>query len=854
MGVVMLGFAAEEIQNATLEKVLLFSETINESLQLLSEYQFPNSEQIVDFAATSFSKQLADIRIRYIDIILHNSKESPHKALSLFLNSNLQLDKDLATKLFMKQYEVQRYNQQKQLVVQLITLLKELNKKFQDTVLLTYKQCIDQDIPLPIELITLIEWIGFGLENISNFSFEMYNNGLSWVNKQDVSNDNSFKGALKFGFSKYVIQYFQVSERVSNIIFDFEMYLKTLDGIKANFKHAFDRDNQNLQHIVPKRNMAVGANPKPEMGLESFSKIQELISLLKPPTRSQENYSEASKYLEQYKVLMQQKLLFEIKKTIEILENMNELPPKGLAMISQIKKLFDIAASWEKNPHDFSLNIDDVINECRFVLQAGVNDILCSQYYLVQLLVVSLIKLIDIYKLKSIEVQKINEVMSPFFKEMLIEYSRKRCWIELNLNASVGIVKNPHPEFNGFEPVKDKIVKSGAQEKLKGSGFYRNGQDQYYVKGTTNLSLIADDLCEVLASRMAQLLGIQSFADCAFLKSINTNDVYIRSKVTKGFRPIYDMEKRPFQVSTRLLPSESEDLLNNLSRQQKRQLKQVLYTCLILGDYDPNPNNLGFTVAGITKIDHGWAFDGICKRTMPLWKDTLNYFRYAGRIAPTNSVCDYAELFDEVDCLFFKNVRTHLNEQSLKQCVKQFIEDAMLVYVGTTAHGYLKSAIEPTDILEKLCERLGVAIDANRSIDELADLVAERITARIYNLALCCILEHLKKHDSSRIIETELRFCLEYLKAKRAFLIDEKAIDDSFQQILSRKALSRARLQSLYSLFKQSNINDPKENPLVFSSLAPMQATPKNKTSVTHEQATKKRHFAQNNPSKRHKI
>jgi len=383
-----------------------------------------------------------------------------------------------------------------------------------------------------------------------------------------------------------------------------------------------------------------------------------------------------------------------------------------------------------------------------------------------QVLAVRFKKLIETFKLLNFEIPKIGDIegLDVYLRSIGIVHTSKSLTQIVNLKNQIinSYVENtlleptPLPNFDRLTLDANKKVSGGSQEKSIGTGFYTNNitSELFFVKRTTRLHLLADDISETLSSEICNILKFTQFAQCLPIYSKTTRDIYIASKCEEGFNPIFNMDGR---LTSRLLPGERKEFIQKLDQGSKDQLLNILFMSNLIGDYDPNPGNIGTTTnRGIIKIDHGWAFDQVLSDFMPTWHNTLNPLRYPARFAPTNALCDYNFLLHNAKTDFFQHLFVRFQKpDSLQESLLAIFHNIAKIYEGTRASGSLKDKIEKQDIIALLCERFGLPHTDEVTFELLSEKLNAALYTRFHNLYLITLLDKIKhtKHIANTVSE-----------------------------------------------------------------------------------------------------
>lgn len=849
----MLNSAIQETQKTILQNAVCFKDCLVVCANLLKQYPLPTFVQFANYTNDCFKNQVVQAYRRYRD----NNRDDitqPHGLDKLF-KDNPRLDYRLIVSLYEQKQNTNALTLEKEVIDSILSEFKTLYKIFKSGVFQVYLEQENHQMHLPLQLATLIEWMDYGLNNITTFVLDAGNSTLSWLSQNTVKDEKSYWDRFVSYFSQAAINYFALSNKFVGMIFDFEGYFKAMEAVCNQVDVFFYQYKPIPQQL----------NGSQSSSQNAFDSLNEICSIFSSGSISfdrilRQNILNDKKsidfemsgelYRQTLNNIIQQKILVEFKILVEQIQYLNVLNEFKTNLNSEIDTLLYLSGQWEQDNETFCFSIDDIINQAQQKINLLIHILSNSPHQATQLLLTILSKQIDSYKFKSFHLPYSKEyaglessAKSIYQNKLLFDltkYAKRRQRITSNMTNANILPAETMPEFENLVPFENMSSSSGAQEKLLGSGFYQNTVDghKYYVKGTTNINHIADDICEVLASRICAAVGASSlFAECAYVKSKNTNTIYIRSRVADRFKSIYDMSSRSINFTTRLTPNERSELLSNLKKKQAPILRKILYVCLILGDYDPNPSNIGYSNVGLLKIDHGWSFDQVCDNELNLWDDLLNPFRHVGRLAPTNSICDYAELFKEIDLDVIKRLRIAFSANNIKPVILSFLYDSVNIYQGTKAYGCLKDTITPSDVVKMYCERIGIPYQSDIELSLIADVLSRSLKHRAMNVELACILHYLAFNEATDENLEQLSENIEQLSCHGALLINQQKIKNLFEQATLNNQEHDNVLKKLYS--KVDSISKPSTKSEETTSLDELNGTSDDDVSPTHVMFTK---------------
>ncbi|HET9843473.1 MAG TPA: hypothetical protein VFP93_02295, partial [Gammaproteobacteria bacterium] len=351
-----------------------------------------------------------------------------------------------------------------------------------------------------------------------------------------------------------------------------------------------------------------------------------------------------------------------------------------------------------------------------------------------------------------------------------------------------------------YEPIAISTT-SGKQKKAFGSGFYQNQGTKYYLKHVTNANYVADDIVEVLVSNLSSYFQQgHLFAQCHLVK-VDNNEVFLASRCEKDFTPLVNTDER---LISRLTKEEVTNLMTALTEDKRKQLINILAFALLWGDYDCNPSNIG--IEPVQKIDHGWAFENICREQPMIIEEELDFLRYLDRFAPTNTFRDYkaflrtSSFFDSV-----KELSNRFNLQEIRDLVNNTLSRVEHIYHKSKAPISLDKRLKKAEcsfpgiqgfytkkeIRYSICERVGLESNTD-DLNYLANKITEALFIRLQVLKLYCIRnrENQEKVNLSSIqdirdilLETQEKIrgisLVAYFPELRAMLLD---LYDAFSQ------------------------------------------------------------------------
>ncbi|MBI2791209.1 MAG: hypothetical protein HYX61_04555 [Gammaproteobacteria bacterium] len=618
----------------------------------------------------------------------------------------------------------------------------------------------------------LIEWLYYGLENLSFYLYPCMNSMLDSVVNTINPKQSSLWEKCKQAFTSTLLSTSGIYDTSINIMFNLDQFCQILNTYTNDCRMDRFQFSEIPADIL---NIESSKNTNNKITLERlFSKknvlnkmIEYKIHPVNPNVADKELISNLNNVSN---CIFFEHLFLEIKECVFMIENLTYNID-----LRNIKDTLSIV-------HDYVENISEVsffaLNECTTWLNQLTMSSLSSIECLIPL-IQTYLKVINGFRMTAgISIPDISGI--EWAKEHLhvlllqasirsldtITLKRQRflsCYSKNKL-----LTYNLTPHFPNYQHLAIKH-NSGSQQKALGTGFYRQTLTDHtvFIKRTTKLNFLADDFAEILASSLSSYLGTSSFARCEPVMG-TTNEVYIASDCSSGFSPLMLMKSR---ITTRLLPTEINELFSHLSENDLHELRNIILMCTLLADPDPNPGNIGMTNdEGLKKIDHGWAFDQICKPYIATWHDTLNPLRYPGRIAPTNAICDYKKIFKNYDFSFIRNIAQTINSpEYLREYFFTKLTELSEFYLNTKATGSLKENIELKDIIKTLSQRFGLAFRPEIDLAYIAHKLSNSIYLRCQNIYLLCILENIKDANTER-----LRILTAMLKNHLDFIIQMK--------------------------------------------------------------------------------
>lgn len=751
----MLNFSVAKIKEILQEQFSEADKVLIEALRVLANKDFPGANECLRNFITQ--KDSSDRNLHHLEIEYKVKIESPkaHPALSGPLaQSYMATQKNRVISQSHSAYllaHIEKY--------------KLFNQTFSSIVDEKYQVLLNLNIKLSPIYMATIEWIKFGLENLSALSYSIINNISAWLAQNTNHSQQTYWESIKQSIASSLISRSSIYEECTKSIFDIPAYTKTLEHYIKHIDSTSKIESALINQIIMH---ALVTEPKATRALDSLSSISSVLSsgsisidkiLCHIP--KEKNITTKNNSLEMAKLtqavaekIFIHTLFYEIKGLKSLIDAMSLEKRKDFGLQQCINMVSQI------------LNENDMVSECKSALDFGINiavrwlEQFCagrtdSSCAALQVLAVKFLKLIETFKLLNFEIPKVGDieglevhlrsigvvqVSKSLQQTVKLKNQIMHCYQENELLKST-----PMPRFENLTLNIDKKVIGGSQDKAIGTGFYVNNSSEelFFIKRTTRLHLIADDLAEILSSEICNILGFKQFAQCQPVKSQTTGEIYIASRCESGFKPIFNMDGR---FTTRLLPHERKEFLEKLGDDSKKQLLNILLICNLIGDYDPNPGNIGTTInKGIVKIDHGWAFDQILSEFMPTWHNSLNPLRYPARFAPTNAMCDYAVILRDCDMAFFEQLYSTFQKPDLLQekLVELFINIAE-IYIGTRATGSLKDSIEAQDIIVSLCERFGLPYTGKVTFEVLAEKLSAALYTRFHNLYLIAVLNKIQ--------------------------------------------------------------------------------------------------------------
>lgn len=772
----MLGKTINTLKEQLATNFEIFDEVLNSSANTLASRNFPG--------ATIFSIELERINTTGKDNIIF---EQESEALSSPISGSSSIisrfklyrekrsESDLLTRV-LKNHE-EKY--------------KSIRLKFKETIHLEFKRLLFRKTDIPITYITLILMLEYGLEMICSISFPIFNMTTSWVTKRDVVENESYYGKLKSGIISSLLGKFGTYETILSAFFDIKNFSEIIKPYISKCELEAKIESA-TPYVINPSNV-----PNYSLLLSDYISsgaidIQQLIKdLTENRTSSISGVSRGSSPIN-IKPILLYSFLFEIKEFTRLILTLDKD-----ADVKYSFKIIDLFITEQNNP----LLGDFIQLECQRWLKAIVlKGEHTAHLEILRLKLIDSINALQIYDFPvgdlfhsvglKLDLQSAAQFIIINNLSKIAEIRKQ--YIESFSTLSI-IPSMPLPAFENYNRLDLGRPLGGAQEKAPGSGFYQHlaTGTHYFIKRTTQFHKLADDLSEILVSALCNYLQVDYFAICHSLLSTTTGDVYVASKCEKGFQSIYKMtSNRP---TTRLLPNEKIKIDEKLNANQQRNLLNILLLSILFGDYDANPGNIGTTTADagnrLVKIDHGWAFDQICLPSMPTWIDMLNPMRYSGRIAPTNSLCDYRYHFKLLNPdLFNSHIDKLSNIEDLNETILHALYELTNTYKDSIATGALKRNLTEADILAALCERFGIDPREYGTHEMISAKLAQSIYYRAQNLHLIVSLEHIAsqakfiKNDGTEDCAV-LRNRLNHIIENKIPILNIKHIKKAFEKL-----------------------------------------------------------------------
>ncbi len=294
--------------------------------------------------------------------------------------------------------------------------------------------------------------------------------------------------------------------------------------------------------------------------------------------------------------------------------------------------------------------------------------------------------------------------------------------------------------FEGFKREIESEGVGGAQKKDKYSGRYihiKTGK-RYYIK--RSLKYRADDIMEVVSSKMLTILIGESLAvPYTFIKNQVDNSIYVCSEIRENATTLKAKVGKLPDIralgANPMTQSNKSKIDETFTPEQRRQCAEILCACLLLKDYDVQIGNLtlyGKDQNKIAKFDNGWALSGICKdkaRRVDLFgRRTL-----VGRSGthgfapiPTNHFNDYL-LVDSDE--FIKGMQTVIqrNMEKMQREITNVVAEVEKTYES-----------DPRNALLDFAEHIGLMAKDNKvkinftsmSTNDIRDLIVEKLQNR----------------------------------------------------------------------------------------------------------------------------
>lgn len=793
----MLGKTIHEFKRILQHKFESVDVAISQAIAVLIHRNFPG--------AHSFSMDLHMKNQALTERLKnrHNEYLSQLETLQQSLCTRTAPAGGLAQRLLMARQESLHREYQNNVLKMYNEKYKALHQSFKEIVVSRYIHLCDKKIGIDPIFMAIVEWLEFGLENLASVTYSAINFIGDYLAKRENPQQLSSWQKIKQSLTQCFVSGSGAYDAVIGTIFDIEHYNLILAKYSADsvFKVLTIPDiTTSLEPLEATQSWSDSISSVLSSGAIDINKIVEFLS-------GTGSSVDALGSIKAEHIFMTS-LFSELKDFVRMIKAL-----KADVDLSDITQVIDMVAESEDS-NDIAVF---ALNECVNWLSAISKKWCTAELISIQPLIQRYLKLIDGYRLVDIQRHQITggAGLEAYLREISIATGiytlgnatviRNRFMESYVINHYIGL--DIIPSFIGLQKMERK-VQSGSQAKAIGTGFYAeiDTGKQYFVKRTTKLHLIADDFSEILATSFSQYLGIHSFAKCKPIVA-STQEVYIASECSTGFSPLFDMKDR---LTTRLMPSERVQLFSKLPGEILKQLRDIVLMCTLLSDTDPNPGNVGKTqFDGINKIDHGWAFDQICKPFLATWHDTLNPLRYPGRFAPTNALCDYANIFKTYNFSLIESISRRITSSD---CLHGFILDELQkiceIYIGSQATGSLKDKIEITDIVKALCQRFGLGYQPEIDLSHIASKLSDAIYIRSQNLYLLCLLENVAHIE--RFVPMSL---LRKLEAQLTNIIDKNVplynlpLVKKYWAEIKERSIGET-IQSLMSLIARRTVDD----------------------------------------------
>lgn len=734
-------------------------ENLQEVISILLYKNFPNIEEF---------KEKIDKRLERFERFIQETEEGVFHSFEDENNDNVAsyMPENLRKEFLYTCKKNKKTNEEKEKIEAHVNKYKDFYSIFQDVLFLPHQGLLEPDSIIDLNTILILEWMDYGLESLSSFLYLLTNNVAHYFCTNSSVNLSSIEAISNF-ISSTFISVANIGNKISNSIFDvddFNVKLKQYAQRCGTYEQEIrNKEKPNFYSLYHDKLQEIKGNLKELMPRGSFE-IKDILQEITITKDDVHDLEVVEKNYQKHEGVFIKNIFSGIKIFTKLIESANPNDKSGskdiLAVIAAFSSAYDNDSLTAEARSFYVKKCCEWLNSVGKVKYKNSDGILMTS-----VLVKRYLKILGVFEMMKVEIPKIS-LLSDISEMLDIEEKNIPCMclfskimVILRLEEDLSRVKkiqskiqekfnhdgkieiDPIPDFGGFQPVA-QIAIGGTQPKAKGSGFYEKDEQKFFLKRATKIENLVDDLVETLTSDVCDIIDFDGFARCQPVKSQNTADVFVASACRHGFEELKDMSGR---VSSRLLPRERNFLLK-LPEKQQNDLRKILFFCNLIGDYDPNPGNLGkIGDDEIVKIDHGWAFDQICNKKIYTWYDIMNPFRYPGRFSPTNALCDYKKLIKNPNISFIEAIIEKVdNCKQLGEKIKCSLDKILQAYEGSRALGSLRDTIEKGDIYRSLCQRFHLDYDADLiNNDYLSHWLSLAINIRAHNLYFISLLESM---------------------------------------------------------------------------------------------------------------